>query len=78
MSAIVRETEKMGNRSGRVTLVWWIPPEFWQAALTAAGTIPADKVKEMVRTISDVNVVAVVDGPHAPARAPCGASPQCF
>jgi len=62
MNAIVRETEKIGNRAGRVTLVWWIPAEFWQAALTAAGTIPADKVKEIVGTISDINVVAVVDG----------------
>jgi len=62
LNAIVRDTQKAGNRAGRITLVWWMPAEFWQAALAAAGTIPATKAQEMVDTISDVNVVAVIDG----------------
>ena len=62
LNAIVRDTQKPGNRAGRITLIWWMPAEFWQAALSAGGTIPAAKAQEMVDTISDVNVVAVIDG----------------
>jgi hypothetical protein len=58
---IVRETQKQGIRPGRITLVWWVPPEFWRAALLAGRTIPADKVEEMVASISDVNVFIVAD-----------------
>ena len=62
LNAIIRETQKQGNRAGRLTLVWWLPPEFWRATLSAGGTVPADKIQDMVGAISDVNVFIVVDG----------------
>ena len=43
-------------------MVWWVPPEFWRAALTANGTLPQAKIEEMVSSIQDVNVFAVIDG----------------
>lgn len=61
LNNIIRETQKQGTRAGRLTLVWWLPPEFWRSALQASGTVPADKVEEMVAEISDVNVFVVVD-----------------
>jgi hypothetical protein len=61
-NALVHETQKEGNRAGRITVVWWVPPEFWRAALTANGTLPKDKIEEMVSSIQDVNVFAVIDG----------------
>lgn len=62
LNAIIRDTQKQGNRAGRVELVWWVPPEFWRATMQAAGTVPVDKVEEMVKAISDVNVFIVFDG----------------
>ena len=61
LNDLIRETQKQGVRSGRVTLVWWIPVEFWRAALNANGTVPAEKTEEMVASVSDVNVFIVVD-----------------
>jgi hypothetical protein len=61
LNAIVRETQKQGSRSGRITVVWWMPTEFWQAALRANGTVPADKINEAVAALSDVNVFLLVD-----------------
>ena len=61
LNEIVRDTQKQGNRAGRSTLVWWMLPEFWRLALISSGTLPADKVEEMVSSIRDVNVFAVVD-----------------
>ena len=62
LNELNRETQKQGSRASRVTLVWWVPPEFWRAALSASGTVPADKVEQAVAAISDVNVFIVVDG----------------
>ena len=62
VQAIVRDTQKQGTRAGRLTLIWWIPPEFWRAAMAASGMVPADKTEELVSSIRDVNVFGVVDG----------------
>jgi len=61
LNALIRETQRQGSRAGRVTIVWWIPTEFWRAALGASGVIPSDKVQEMVGSVSDVNVFVVID-----------------
>jgi hypothetical protein len=66
LNEIVRDTQKQGNRAGRITLVWWLPPEFWRAALAASGSLPADKIQEMVSSISDVNVFTILDGKIGP------------
>jgi len=65
LTEIIRDTQKQGNRAGRFTLVWWIVPEFWRTALAANGAIPADKIEEMVASIRDINVFAVVDAKMA-------------
>src|SRR5438067_3008394 len=61
LNGLIRETQRQGSRAGRVTVVWWIPTEFWRAALSASGTVPPDKIQEMVASISDVNVFIVID-----------------
>jgi hypothetical protein len=62
LHAIVRDTQKEGSRAGRVTIVWWLVPEFWRTSLAANGSLPADKIEEMVRSIQDVNIFAIIDG----------------
>ena len=62
LNAVTRETQKTGNRAGRLTLVWWMPPEFWKLAMLATGTLPADKVDEAVARMEDANVFLVIDG----------------
>jgi hypothetical protein len=61
LNDIARDTYKQGNRAGRITIVWWLVPEFWRAALAASGTVPADKIHELVSSIRDVNVFVVID-----------------
>lgn len=61
LNDIVRDTQKQGNRAGRVTIVWWMLPEFWRAAMSASGTVPVDKIDEMIKSISDINILAVID-----------------
>jgi hypothetical protein len=62
VNAVTRETQKSGNRPGRITLVWWMPPEFWKLAMLATGTVPTDKVDEAVARLEDANVFLVIDG----------------
>jgi hypothetical protein len=61
-NSITRETQKAGNRAGRFTVVWWMPPEFWRITLLASGNLPVDKIEQAVASIEDVNVFLVIDG----------------
>jgi len=62
LNAIARETQKSGNRAGRFTLVWWMPPEFWKITLRASADVPANKIEEIVSGLNGVNVFLVADG----------------
>jgi hypothetical protein len=61
LNEIVRDTQRQGNRAGRVTVVWWMVPEFWRAAMASSGIVPVDKIDEMVSSIKDVNIFVIVD-----------------
>jgi hypothetical protein len=61
-NSITRETQKAGNRGGRLTVVWWMPPEFWKITLLASGDVPVDKIDQSVASIEDVNVFLIIDG----------------
>jgi hypothetical protein len=66
LNALVRETQKQGSRPGRITLVWWIPSEFWRVAMRSSGAIPVDKIEEMVSAVSDINVFLIIDAKVGP------------
>lgn len=57
-----RETQKAGNCAGRLTVAWWMPPEFWKITLLASGDVPVDKIDQSVASIEDVNVFLIIDG----------------
>jgi len=62
LSAIIRDTQKQGNRAGRMTLVWWMPTEFWRTAAVANGTLTAAQIDEMTNAVRDIIVFAIIDG----------------
>lgn len=62
VNAIINETQKQGNRAGRVTIVWWMPTEFWRATGVAEATLTTAQVDEMVAAVQDVIVFAIIDG----------------
>ncbi len=45
MHAVVQETQQMSQGSGDMTLVWWLPEQFWEASMAQnpgqrSGAIP--------------------------------------
>jgi len=56
------ETQKSLPDSDRMTLVWWIPEEFWQATLADDPTTSKAQVEEFLKTVRPYVMFAVVDG----------------
>lgn len=62
LQALVRDTQKMVHEEHQLTLVWWIPDEFWRATLSANPDMSASGIERVVKTVHAYTLVAVMKG----------------
>ncbi len=58
---LINETQVSSSDEG-ITLVWWIPQEFWSVALHQDPSLPAANREEMLRTLEPYFMLAVIQG----------------
>ena len=51
INALVQETQKMSDTSGEMTLIWWIPEEFWRASFEQDPNMTAAQTEEFVKIL---------------------------
>ena len=64
--ALLRETQKTSQTAGQLTMIWWLPEQFWQAAAAKsnpAGAVQSDALMKVMRRYT---LIAVVDGQVGP------------
>jgi hypothetical protein len=61
IDALIEETQKSGSDKNELTIVWWIPTEFWRAAL-AEEKLSNAQIEEFIGIVRPYTVVAIVDG----------------
>jgi len=66
MSALVSETQKMSRDNNKISLVWWIPQEFWKASLSETAGVTKDQAEEFLKVFRPYMIVAVVEGSMGP------------
>jgi hypothetical protein len=57
---IVRETQRTTSTDGMLTQVWWMPQQFWEESLKANPAMPAAAREQMLATLSDYIMIAVL------------------
>lgn len=62
VEALREETQKTLPDSDRMTLIWWIPVEFWQATLADDPSTSKAQAEEFLKTVRPYVMFAVVDG----------------
>lgn len=63
LNELVRETQKMSDKSGEMTLIWWIPEEFWRISITQGNPNATEEQTEMfLEVLRPYTVLVVVDG----------------
>jgi hypothetical protein len=64
---LIRETQQQSKNTERLTLVWWMPLEFWQASLAVSGMqMSPEKTEEFLAIVRPYLIVAVADGKMSP------------
>lgn len=62
LTAIIHETQRMSQAPDEVTLVWWLPEQFWQASLAQDPKVGKAQVEQILQTVRPYTMIAVVDG----------------
>jgi hypothetical protein len=66
LQAIIRETQKSSQGPGQISLVWWLPEQFWQVSLGQRPTITKAQADQFLKIIRRYTTIAVLDGTTGP------------
>jgi hypothetical protein len=59
---LVQESQKMSQESSNITMVWWIPEEFWEASLSTNPNVTPESRKQVLDALQDFQIVALFRG----------------
>ena len=62
INALVEETQKMSKETDEMTLLWWIPEDFWQVSFAQDPNMTAAQAEEFIRVVRPYMIVVAVDG----------------
>lgn len=66
LEELVEETQKTEPGSDLMTLVWWMPEQFWQAAFSAGDGLTEEGRESMLKALRPYTLIAVFDGKIGP------------
>jgi hypothetical protein len=62
LDVLTKETQQFSKDPARLTLVWWIPQEFWMALFAENPTVSPAEFANLRQTLRPYVVVVVIDG----------------
>ena len=62
VTALTQETQRVSQKPDEMTLVWWIPEEFWAASFAQTPDMTAAQTEEFLKVVRPYTMMAVVDG----------------
>ena len=61
-NAFVQEIQKMSQNPNEMTLVWWVPAEYWQEALGRDPSSTPQQISEIINLLSPYTLFVIADG----------------
>jgi hypothetical protein len=62
VQAIVRDTQQLSREAKSLTMVWWMPDEFWEASIRADPAATQSTVDQILTVTRHYTLIAVADG----------------
>jgi hypothetical protein len=57
---LVRDTQRTSSAGGQVSMVWWIPVQFWEESLNANPSVPPEARAQVLGALADYTVIGVL------------------
>ena len=62
LNTLTQETQKMSEMANEMTLIWWIPEEFWRVSFEQDPSITAEQTEEFIKVLRPYTIIVAVDG----------------
>src|ERR1700722_4007615 len=62
LQQLVQETQKISQDASNMTMVWWIPQEFWDASLSTNPSVTPESRKQILDALENFQIVALFRG----------------
>ena len=62
VNKLIEETQMMSEDVDDMTLVWWMPNEFWQISFAQEPSISAEEVRQSLEMLANYTIIMLVDG----------------
>lgn len=62
INAFVYETQKMSESANEMTMIWWVPEEFWRVSFEQDPNITAAQIEELLKVLRPYMIIVVIDG----------------
>jgi hypothetical protein len=62
INAIVQETQRTSRSADEMTLIWWIPEDFWQVSFEQNPDTTAAQIEKFMKVLRPYMVIVAVDG----------------
>ncbi|WP_297471442.1 hypothetical protein, partial [Acidithiobacillus sp.] len=62
VQAMVHDTQRVSRSGDQLTLVWWLPEQYWRASMDANKSVSRLQEEKFLSIIRPYNIIAVVDG----------------
>lgn len=62
INTLVQETQKLTQAADELTMVWWIPEEYWQVSFAQDSNMTAAQTEEFIKILRPYVLIVAVDG----------------
>lgn len=62
LEALTNETQRVSTEGDKMTLIWWIPEEYWRASFAQDPSITKTQAEELVDILRPYTLILAVDG----------------
>jgi len=67
--ALYQDTQKIVQKAGQMTLVWWIPEEFWHVSSADDPRVTKEQAEKLIEVLRPYTLIIVIDGKIGPLSA---------
>lgn len=66
LNALILETQKQSQTMDKVSMIWWVPEEYWRASFEQSSGVNATQVEEFLKALRPYIVIVALDGDMGP------------
>jgi hypothetical protein len=62
INALILETQKQSQTADKVSMIWWVPEEYWRASFEQSPNVNATQVEAFIKVLRPYIVIIALDG----------------